>query len=163
MKNIEKQWFSTVPWERVISVNQNLCENQKTAHEVRPDKGQAVRQIWDKSVPQEMSLFEALDVCRRCCDMAPFTFNNANTFAAIGKGLVEEWLNRLPSVEAQIARTTIGHYVADHAVGRRELRSVIKAFVSRWQINGVEHPEAAGAAQLQVPLSGQVQPPVAQA
>jgi hypothetical protein len=159
VKNIEKQWLSTVPWDRVLILNQTLCENQKTLHELKPDKSPAVRELWEKSIVRKMSLFDALDLCRRCCDMAPFTFNNGNTFATVGKTILEEWLNRLPSVEGQIARTTIGHYVADHAVGRRELHKVIKDFGSRWHINGVEHPAAANAAQLQVPLTGQVQPP----
>jgi hypothetical protein len=163
VKNIEKQWLSAVPWDRVLTLNRSLCETQKTTHELRGDKGPSVREMWEQAASKRMSLFEALDICRRCCDIRPFVFNNGNTFATVGKTLLEEWFNRLPSVEGEIARTTVGHYIARRSVGRRELHQVLETFGSRWHINGHEHPAAEKAAQLQVPLRGQVQPPVAQA
>jgi hypothetical protein len=162
VKHIDKQWLTSVPWDRVLTLNQSLCETQKTTHEIRGEKGDAVRGLWEKSTSQKMSLFDALDLCRRCCDMAPFVFNNGNTFATIGKTICEEWINRLPSVEGQIVRSTIGHYVADKGVGRKELHRIIKDFGARWQINGHEHPAAANAAELKVPIVEPVQPPVTQ-
>jgi hypothetical protein len=161
VKNIDKQWLSKVPWDRVLTLNRSLCEAQKTTHELKGEAS-AVREVWEKSASKRMSLFDALDVCRRCCAMAPFVFNNANTFANVGKSILEEWFNRLPSVEAQIARTTVGHYIADHAVGRRELHQVIKDLGSRCQINGHDHPAAENAAELKVSIGEQVNPPVAQ-
>lgn len=117
-------------------VNQGLCDAQKTQYELRETPALKVRELWDKSVPRKITLTEALDLCRQCCDQGPFLFNNANTFATIGKTLLEDWLNNLPSVEAQIVRTTIGHYIADYNMVRRdELLQVLSCFDAKWPID----------------------------
>src|SRR5436190_7300217 len=112
VKEIQKQWLGSVPWEAVLSLNQTLCLAQNTAHQAKAKCAEAARQLWERAVPQAMALDEVLEVCRRCQDLGPFVFNNGNTFAAISKGLIEDWAQFLPPVEAQILRTTVSHYVA---------------------------------------------------
>ena len=84
-----------------------------------------------------MALPEAIDVCRQCYDFGPFIFNNGNTFAALARKIIEAWLQLLPAVEAQIARTTVGHYVVGQ-ITRKEMVEVLTCFEARWKINGVE-------------------------
>lgn len=132
MNQFHKQWLSTVPWETVLTVNQALCQAQNTPHQPKERTCDQARQVWEKAIPQRMSLKEVLDVCRRCHEMAPFNFNNGNTFAAIGKTLVEDWLKRLPPVEAQILRTTVAHYIAGQ-VGKKELLQVLRHFETTWK------------------------------
>jgi hypothetical protein len=136
-----KQWLSTVPWETVLSVNQALCQAQNTPHQPKDKACVQARQVWEKAVPQPMSLPEVLDVCRRCHELAPFRFNNGNTFAAISKTLVEDWLKRLPPVEAQIIRTTVAHYVAGQ-VGKKELLQVLRHFETTWKTAEQTKPAA---------------------
>ena len=131
MKQIQKQWLGSVPWDAVLSINQNQCQAQNTTHEPKVNGFEAARQLWEKSVPQAMSLPEVLDVCRKCHALSPFVFNNGNTFAAVSKNLVEELAQFLPGVEAQILRTTVSHYVAGQ-VGRSELLRVLGHFETRW-------------------------------
>ena len=57
-----------------------------------------------------MSLFEVIEVCRKCHRLAPFTNFNGNTFAAIARILVRK-LNLDAEVE-HIARSLAGHIVA---------------------------------------------------
>jgi len=122
----EKQWLSAVPWESVLSLNKALCQAQKV--EPTNNKGyEAGRLLWENSVRKAMNLSDAVKVCRDCHDLAPFTFNNGNTFAAIGRTLVEEFLQQMPPVEAQIIRTTIGHYIVG-LIGRKELQQVMRHF-----------------------------------
>jgi hypothetical protein len=83
-------------------------------------------------MPRPMTLKEVLDVCRECHDLAPFTFNNGNTFAATGRTLVEDWLRTLPPVEAQVIRNTVGHYIVG-LIGKRELLQVLRHFEQTWQ------------------------------
>src|SRR3954468_21332450 len=109
-----------MPWETVLTVNQGVWEAQKTEHQSKPNTFEAARQLWEKSVPKAMSLSEVLEVCRQCQDLGPFVFNNGNTFAAIGKTLVQDWASSLPAVEAHIFRTTVSHYVAGQ-VDKKEL------------------------------------------
>ena len=121
-----------MPWEKVLSVNQSQCQAQKTEHQPKPNSFEAARQLWEKSVPKAMSLGEVLEICRQCQDLAPFVFNNGNTFAAISKTLIEEWARFLPAVEAQIFRTTVSHYVAGQ-VGKKELLDVLRHVEMRWK------------------------------
>src|SRR5262245_13320593 len=94
----EKQWLSAVPWESVITLNKALCQAQKV--EPTNNKGyEAGQRLWEKAVPKAMELSDALKVCRDCHDLCPFTFNNGNTFAAIGRTLVEDFLKQMPPVE----------------------------------------------------------------
>lgn len=126
MTRSEKQWLSAVPWESVLTLNKALCQAQKV--EPANNKGyEAGQRLWEKSALKAMDLSEALKVCRDCHDLAPFTFNNGNTFAAIGRTLVEDYLKQMPPVEAQIIRTTIGHYIVG-LIGRKELQQVMKHF-----------------------------------
>jgi hypothetical protein len=160
VKEIKKQWFKAMPWDRVLSVNQNLCEAQKDpqnpiVHTVREESGPKARQLWENAVSNSMTLFEAIEVCRRCCDLAPFVFNNSNTFASLAATLVEDWLNLLPSVEAQIVRNTICHYVADHIVRRRELVSVINHFAKQ-KTNGTKRPEVQAVPQMEQRVEARV-------
>lgn len=57
-----------------------------------------------------MSLYEAIEVCRRCHRIAPFTNYNGNTFAAIARILVKQ-LGLTPESD-HIARSLAGHIVA---------------------------------------------------
>ena len=127
MKPTHRQWLLAAPWETVLTVNKALCQAQGTSHQPKPNACDAARQVWEKAVQQSMPLEEVLDVCRRCYEMAPFVFNNGNTFAAIGRTLVEDWLKTLPPVEAQIVRTTVAHYIAG-LIGKKELLQVLHHF-----------------------------------
>ncbi|MCI0748869.1 MAG: hypothetical protein L0Y58_25970 [Verrucomicrobia subdivision 3 bacterium] len=127
MKQLQKYWLNTVPWESVLALNQALCQAQKTEHKPTARGYEPARQLWAASVTRNMTLAEVLEICRKCFQFAPFAFNNGNTFAAIGKTLVEEWLKTLSPVEAQIMRTTVGHYVAG-MVGKKELMTILSHF-----------------------------------
>ena len=139
VKNTERDWFRSVPWESVLSMNQSFCEAQKTTHQPRDGVHTAARQVWEQASTRRLEMPEAIDVCRKCFDLAPFVFNNGNTFAAAARKLVEQWLQILPPVEAQIARTTIGHYVVGQ-VTRKELVQVLTHFEAKWRLNGAEQP-----------------------
>lgn len=120
-----KQWLSTVPWDSVTNLNRALCQSQKLEPLTDAAGLAAARQLWEKSVPKSMLLRDALKVCHDAFELAPFIFNNGNTFASVGRALVEEQLKSAPPVEAQVLRTTIGHYIAGHC-GRRELHQVLE-------------------------------------
>lgn len=127
VKQTHLQWLNAVTWESVITINKTLCQAQKVDHLVNPASYGATKALWERAAAQQMNLKDVLDVCRQCHELAPFTFNNGNTFSAIGRTLVEEWLKALPPVEAQVVRTTICHYIAG-LVGRKELLSVLRHF-----------------------------------
>jgi hypothetical protein len=119
--------LSAAPWDSVLALNKALCQAQKI-DPLNSAKGyEPGRRLWEKSLGKSMSLPEALDICRDCHELGPFTFNNGNTFAAIGRTLVEEQLKAVPPVEAQILRTTMCHYIVG-LIGRKELQQVLRHF-----------------------------------
>jgi hypothetical protein len=132
MIELKKQWLHPAPWETVVSVNQALCSAKQEIHQPNPKGYEMARSLWEKSIPQTISLREALDICRRCQDLGPFILFNANTFTALGRTLLEDGLKLLPPVEAQIIRTTVSHYVAG-MIGKRELAQVLGHFEALWR------------------------------
>lgn len=67
-----------------------------------------------------MDLCHAIELCRKCHRLAPFTNFNGNTFSAIARVLVRR-LN-LPQEEEHIVRSLAGHIVAGVA-GADEIRA----------------------------------------
>lgn len=156
MKQTHRHWLNAVTWESVIAINKALCQAQKVDHLVNPASFGATKGLWERASAQQMNLKDVLDVCRQCHEQAPFTFNNGNTFSAIGRTLVEEWLKALPPVEAQVVRTTICHYIAG-LVGRKELLSVLRHF------EGSLKPEMMAPAAMAAASAPQLQPQPARA
>ena len=150
MKQILHQWLGASPWDSVISVNKALCQAQKVEPAIEVRGHEAAQRLWDGATTRKMTLKAVLDICRECHDLAPFTFNNGNTFAAIGRALVEDWLKTLPPVEGQIVRTTIGHYIVG-LIGRKELLQVLQHFEESWQ------RETAHVNRLSAPVVASVQ------
>lgn len=125
MTDSVKQWMAAVPWDSVVTINRALCQTQKTEPLTNPETFEAARRLWEKSVNCSLPLMDAFDVCREAHQLSAFLFNNGNTFAALGHTMVENQLRSLPPVEAQILRTTIGHYICG-LIGRRELQQVLR-------------------------------------
>lgn len=129
--NLERKWFETLPWETVVKVNKELCEKDGQPH--GPNAGgydQAVK-LWEQSSQRPLKLRDALEVFRQIHKLAPFQFFNGNTVAAVAKLLVTPVLDPLPSVQSQIARSTVSHYVVG-AIKARELEDVFSHFGHLW-------------------------------
>lgn len=154
MTRSDNQWLSAAPWDSVLAVNKALCQAQKI-DPLNSAKGyEPARRLWEKSVEKSISLPQALDICRDCHELRPFMFNNGNTFAAIGRTLVEEQLKAVPPVEAQILRTTMCHYIVG-LIDRKELQQVLRHFESLLNVNP---PVARPAAEpVRVPTAVQEQ------
>jgi hypothetical protein len=123
--DISKAWLDAVPWESVQTLNQALCHAQKAQYATNAKSFASVGVRWQNAVPRTSGLVEVLDLIRECREALPFTLNNGNTFAAIAKTLVDDWIKSLAPIEAQIVRTTVCHYVAGQ-VGRKELLQVLQ-------------------------------------
>src|SRR5207245_10362040 len=113
--------------------NQDRCKEQHTARRTQAKSYASARQLWEQSVHRKMSLPAVLEVCRRCYELAPFAFNNGNTFASVSKNLIEDALKSLPPVEAQILGDTVAHYVAGQ-IEKKEILKVMRLFELRWQV-----------------------------
>ena len=105
-----KDWLAPYTWEFVTAQNALLCEAKDTLHEATSDGHASTKQLWQENHPEPMSLAEAVELCRRCHELAPFCFYNGNTFAAIIRDAVGI-LNLSPE-HGYLARSLAGHIVA---------------------------------------------------
>lgn len=144
MIRTEKQWLGAAPWDSLLALNKALCQAQKMEPLNNADGYEPARHLWEKSAQKTLALPDAIQVCRDCYEFGPFTFNNGNTFAAIGRTFIEDYLKLMPPVEAQIVRTTVCHYIVG-LIGRKEFQQVMQHFEP--VLNSPPTTGRAGAAQ----------------
>jgi hypothetical protein len=143
--NSVRGWLGAFPWEKVLTLNQGQCELQNTQTTPNPKTYDGVKAQWEQRIQRNMSLGDALDFCRECEQKAPFVFSNKSTFSQVGRGVVDDLVKSLPSVEAHIVRNTVAHYVTG-TVSKKELFDVLQFYEAQWRPglekisgNGVGH------------------------
>ena len=82
---MKKAWLAKFSWQFVTNLNAQLCESGEAFHGPTSDGHDEGETLWDTTHAQELSIHEAIELCRRCHKIAPFCFFNGNTFAAIIK------------------------------------------------------------------------------
>ena len=122
---MKKQWLRDWPWQTVETINAALCKEKKALHKPTSDGYQPARKLWEESQTRELTLREVFDVCRQCHKLAPFCFYNGNTFAAIGRTLIQDLLRTMPPLKAHAFRSVVGHYIAG-TVGASELKKALE-------------------------------------
>lgn len=118
-------WLARVPWQTVLSVNQELCQKDKQPHEPNPGQYEQAERLWNDTAARSLPLGEALDVFRQIHHLAPFKFFNGNTMAAVAKQMIGEELAAIPTMQAQMVRSTVAHYVVG-AIKAKELEAVLQ-------------------------------------
>ena len=123
---MRKLWLKDWPWASVVAINAALCQQKKALHQPTSDGYEATKKLWESSGLLELSLRQTLDICRRCHKLSPFCFYNGNTFAAIGRTIIQDPARTMSPVEAHVLRSVVGHYIAGTA-GEEDLDQVLKA------------------------------------
>jgi len=118
-------WLEDWPWETVVTVNAGLCKEKKALHKPTSDGYAPAQQLWESACRRELTLRQTLDICRQCHKLAPFCFYNGNTFAAIGRTMIQDVVQKLPPLKAQTLRSAVGHYIAGTA-GAEELAKALQ-------------------------------------
>jgi hypothetical protein len=121
---VKQHWLKDWPWETVVVINAGLCKQRNALHKPTSDGYKPAQELWESCRTRELSLRKTLDICRQCHKLAPFCFYNGNTFVAIGRTLIQDLLQKMPPVEAQVFRGVVGHYIAGTA-GADELREAL--------------------------------------
>jgi hypothetical protein len=122
---MKKLWLKDWPWQTVVAINAGLCKEKKALHKPTSDGYAPAQKLWESASQCELTLRETLDLCRRCHKLAPFCFYNGNTFAAIGRTIIQDILRKMPPVKAQGLRSVVGHYIAGTA-GADELAKALE-------------------------------------
>jgi len=119
-----RAWLKYANWAMVETINQHLCQSGSAQHGRTSDGYEPAKQLWEQSMPNIMSLEEALDVCFRCHRLGPFLNFNGNTFAAMARAMVRNVLIRVGQPQSQVLESVVGHYVAG-TEGREALIKVL--------------------------------------
>ncbi len=117
---MNKRWLEAWPWNTVVTINVGLCKEKNALHKGTSEGYDLAKKAWEESRPRNLSLRQALEICRHCHKLSPFCFYNGNTFAAIGRILAQEVLHEMSPIKAQAFRSVVGHYIAGTA-GQEEL------------------------------------------
>ncbi len=123
---MKRLWLKDWPWQTVVVINAGLCKEKQALHKPTSAGHELARNLWEDARDRELTLRETLDICRQCHKFAPFCFYNGNTFAAIGRTLMQDILHKLPPVEAHTLRSVVGHYIAG-TIGSKELKAAMKS------------------------------------
>lgn len=115
---MKRAWLADYPWEFVTAQNAMLCAAKDAFHGPTSDGHDATKQLWQDNHCKEMSLSEAVEICRRCHREAPFCFYNGNTFAAIIRDVINQL--GLSAAKTAVARSLAGHIVAGVASAEEE-------------------------------------------
>lgn len=113
-----RTWLAPYSWNFVSAQNSLLCHAKHALHKPTSDGYEPTRELWESLHAEPMTLDDAVELCRRCHQMAPFCFYNGNTFAAIIRDVVAGL--SLPAEQAYIIRSLAGHIVAGVSTGEEE-------------------------------------------
>jgi hypothetical protein len=105
-----RKWLEPFDWGFVTAMNQMMCENKRAHHGPTSDGHALVNGEWEIKRQDVMSLAEAIDFCRSCHRMAPFTNFNGNTFSAIARTIIAN--AGFDPLDQTLARSLAGHIVA---------------------------------------------------
>ncbi|MDD5140687.1 MAG: hypothetical protein PHY43_10565 [Verrucomicrobiales bacterium] len=122
---MKRLWLKDWPWQTVAVINAGLCQAKNALHKPTSDGYEPAQKLWENSRTRELTLRETLDICRQCHKLAPFCFYNGNTFAAIGRTIIQDTLRKMPPVEAHSFRSVVGHYIAG-TISSKELNAALK-------------------------------------
>jgi len=121
---MKRRWLQDWPWKTVVTINAGLCKEKNALHKPTSDGYEPAEKLWESAVSRELTLRETFDICRQCHKLAPFCFYNGNTFAAIGRTLIQDLLRKMPPDKAHGVRSVVGHYIAGTA-GSDKLAKVL--------------------------------------
>ena len=115
---MKRRWLAPYSWEFIQAQNEALCAAKQATHGPTSDGYGVTMELWTRKYGEEMSLAEAVELCRRSHQLAPFCYYNGNTFAAVIRDVIQQL--RISKMERVVARSLAGHIVAGVASEEEE-------------------------------------------
>jgi hypothetical protein len=125
---MNKLWLAEWPWDTIVTINAGLCKEKNALHKPTSEGYELARSLWERSRAIHLPLRQVLIICRQRHQLSPFCFYNGNTFAAVGRIVIQGVLNKLSPAKAQAIRSAVGHYIAGTA-GEDELDQALANLV----------------------------------
>src|SRR5882724_5293478 len=106
------QFLKNRSWELVVSLNRGACARGSAQHGQNSESYGAVEAEWRRRQTEAASLTQTIEFLRQCHRRAPFLFFNGNTFADVGRTLVDFIFADLPAVRRREVMSAVAHYIA---------------------------------------------------
>ena len=115
---MNRAWLAPFTWNVIVETNRQLCAPKQALHKPTSDGYESTRELWESRHLDVMSLPEAIELCRRSHQLAPFCNFNGNTFVAVIRKAVS--VIPLQPDTAVIVRSLVGHIVAGVATAEEQ-------------------------------------------
>src|SRR2546426_6413223 len=99
-------------WELVIGLNRGACARGGAQHGQNSESYGALAAEWGRKQSETLSLQETIEFLRECHRRAPFLFFNGNTFADVGRTLVDFVFADLHTGRRREVMSAVAHYIA---------------------------------------------------
>src|SRR2546430_2870303 len=99
-------------WELVVGLNRGACARGGAQHGQNSESSAAVEAEWRQRQTEIRSLAETIEFLRQCHRRAPFLFFNGNTFADVGRTIVDFVFAELQTSRRREVMSSVGHYIA---------------------------------------------------
>lgn len=124
------EFFQDGSWELVVSVNRGACARGGAQHGQNSESYAALEADWRRRQGEISTLDEAIEFLRQCHRRAPFLFFNGNTFADVGRTIVDFVFAELPTTRRRELMSAVAHYIAgvlDHQSLERSINELCAA------------------------------------
>ena len=115
---MKRLWLAPFAWPVIVEANRQLCLPKGALHKPTSEGYEPARALWEDARNREITLGEAVDLCRRCHRLAPFCNFNGNTFVAVIRKAIASLA--LPADQAALLRSLAGHIVAGVATAEEQ-------------------------------------------
>jgi hypothetical protein len=99
-------------WDFVVGLNRGACARGGAQHGKNSESYEALETEWNGIQEKVTSLGEAIEFLRSCHKRAPFLFFNGNTFADVGRAIVDFVFAELPTSRRREVISAVAHYIA---------------------------------------------------
>src|SRR6266700_1955900 len=105
------QFLKNRSWELVTGLNRGACARGSAKHGQNSESHTAVAADWEIKRQQTLSLDETIEFLRQCHRRAPFLFFNGNTFADVGRAIVDFVFADLQTSRRREVMSAVAHYI----------------------------------------------------
>jgi hypothetical protein len=99
-------------WELVVGLNRGACARGSAQHGQNSESYAALEAEWRRLQAEVSTLDQTIEFLRQCHRRAPFLFFNGNTFADVGRTIIDFVFAELPATRRREVMSAVAHYVA---------------------------------------------------
>src|ERR1051326_915746 len=103
------QFLKNRSWDLVTGLNKGACARGGAKHGQNSESHAAVATEWETQAQQVLSLDQTIEFLRHCHRRAPFLFFNGNTFADVGRAIVDVVFAELPTSRRREVMSAVAH------------------------------------------------------